>query len=125
MYDYMMRNMLLINIIFKDTVIILTIKHSPVNRHKLINNQYPCHGETIRHKLSDQSSEPPVQWQRAREAVIHLDQLRIRKQYVARRPGCQVPTLHLCDAGLHPPCLQPVSQPGLLLIRLSVFRCLH
>ena len=57
MYDFMMKNMLLVNIIFKETVIILTIKHSPVNRHKLINNQYPCYGETIRHKLSEQSSE--------------------------------------------------------------------
>ena len=96
----MIKNMLFNNIIFKDTVIILTIKHFPVKRHKLINNKYPCHGETIRHKLSDQSSEQPVEWQRASEADIHLDQLRIRKEYVARRPGCQVPTLHLHDAGL-------------------------
>ena len=94
-------NMLFINIIFKDTVIFLTIRHFPVKRHKLINNNYPCHGETIRHKLSDQSSEQPVEWQRAREADIHLDQLRIREEYVAHRAECQVPTLHLHDAGLH------------------------
>ena len=37
----MMRNMLFINIIFKDTVIILTLKHFPVIRHKLVNNIYP------------------------------------------------------------------------------------
>ena len=36
-----MRNMLFINIIFKDTVIILTLKHFPVIRHKLVNNTYP------------------------------------------------------------------------------------
>ena len=36
----MMRNMLF-NIIFKDTVIILTLKHFPVIRHKLVNNTYP------------------------------------------------------------------------------------
>ena len=76
MYDYMIKNMILINIIFRDTVIILTIKHSPVYRHKIINNQYPT-DDTTMVKLHGIYSvrtavKQPVASQEAPEAVIHF-----------------------------------------------------
>ena len=108
MYGYMLRNMLLINIIFKDTVIILTIKHFPVNRHKLINNQYPAMVKLLGTNSVNRAVKQPVEWQRASEADITLGLAKDQREYVAR-PGCQGPLhlhpLHLHDASLRPDLL--------------------
>ena len=115
MYDYMTKNMLLVNIIFRDMV----IRHSPVNKTQSYERSVPYHGETTWPILVSRTVKQPVDTLEAPAAVITLGLPIDHREYVA------LPQLQSARRD-HPLLLHSASlHPDLLRLRQQIQPCCH